>query len=60
MKTEINAKGKLTISPETELEAYALIQWASTYFKEVDPCENGFSILRINNTNGKRIEPDVT
>ena len=38
MKTEINAKGMLTITAETELEAYALMKWGDDN-KELD-CKN--------------------
>jgi len=36
MKVEINHKGVLTITSETELESFALERWSDVYFKPID------------------------
>jgi hypothetical protein len=36
MKTEIDQNGKMTISPESELEAYALKSWAKESMRMIE------------------------
>ena len=47
MKAELDACGKLKISPETELESFALKMWWVDYMKSIQDTKDGVSNFRF-------------
>lgn len=56
MKADIGAQGNLTVRAESELEAYALAQWADGYFRK----RKSTSSLTISCAVERPSEPTVT
>ena len=50
MKVELDENGKLTIYPESGMEAFALKEWSKDYFSHIENDGNGLAIFQVNGT----------